>query len=174
MNIFPSLCLLASGALEIMNKATWIAVLIASVLGAGVVYASPFGLNFGVPWDEGCPFFGNDTLSSIETAIENENYTAWKEALESLITEANFQKLVEMKNQTRERESTMERLRVAWEEGDYETIAEIRASLNETGGMPFQNGEGKGFGKNSNDIPEKGNAFGRLKQMMGKLAFWRR
>ncbi|MBR9681852.1 MAG: hypothetical protein GOV00_03570 [Candidatus Altiarchaeota archaeon] len=205
-----------------MKDKNWIkllAVLAVVSMGMSTVMAMPWQFYFTQPGNEDIEFPGmdNETIAEmqemyeqVQAALEAGNYTQWREAMEGLLTEERFQMHVEFHNAQEERHELMEQLRTAWEEGDYETIAELRGhtwecnnttecnttiECNNTtvNATAFPQGLAKGREKNLNRTPpglnhtppglnhtppgleiSQGNAWGRVKQAFGKLAFWRR
>lgn len=176
MHILASLCLLVAVPLMGMkdkNVLKLLAVIVAA-FGFQAVAAAPMGNYFAHSVGEGCPFMDNETFAEmsefheeVQAAIESNNYTAWKAALNSLLTEERFNEIVELHNRQQEQNQLMEEFRNAWEEGDYEKIAEIRANLSDSGAMPEPKGNAQGISRGL------GNAWGHVKQAFGKLAFWR-
>jgi hypothetical protein len=72
-----------------------------------------------------------ELYEDIQNAIEDNDYDEWKSLVMSTLTEENFDKLVEEKeNQKRMNELTRE-LMEAWEEGDKEKIEKLEEELRE-------------------------------------------
>ena len=184
MHIFASLCLLVLNPLYGMKDKTLIklmAVFVIAAVGMQGVLAMPWQFYFANPsQDAEFPGVNNETLATmqafyeqVQSAVEAGDYGAWKGSMESLITEENFQRHVDFHNQMRERHDLMEQMSLAWEDGDYETIQELRGQLSESGMMPVPNGRGKGLMESGQASSGLGNAWGRVKEAVGKLAFWR-
>ncbi|MBR9680004.1 MAG: hypothetical protein GOU99_03075 [Candidatus Altiarchaeota archaeon] len=168
-----------------MEKQNWtrlFAVLLLAVAFVPAVMAMPWQFYFAQPSEDmEFPGVNNETIAQMQAtyehvraAIESGNYTEWRQAMEGLLTEEAFQQHVEFHNAQQEKQQLMDQLRQAWEDGDYDTIAQIRANLTEQGMMDVPHGQGQGLEKPTNDHVPQGNAWGRMKQAFGKLAFWRR
>ena len=172
-----------------MTNKNWtklLAVVVALSLGMTAVAAMPWQFYFTQPGNEDIEFPGmnNETVAEMQqmyeqvrAAIEAGNYTQWKAAMEGFLTEERFQMHVDFHNAQQEKAQLMEQLRTAWEEGDYDTIAQLRGQMENSSIMPAPTGKGEGLGKNLNHTPpglehSQGNAWGRLKQAFGKLKFW--
>lgn len=196
-----------------MKDKNWmklLAVLAVVSMGMSTAVAMPWQFYFTQPGNEDIEFPGmdNETIvemremyEQVQATIEAGNYTEWREAMEGLLTEERFQMHVDFHNAQEERHELMEQLRTAWEEGDYEAIAELRGHTWECNtttecnttiecnattfnATSFPQGKGKGLENRSDYFPpglnqtppglehSQGNAWGRVKQAFGKLKFW--
>jgi len=135
------------------KKITIAALLVFSLLGAGFVSAFPMG--FG-------GFFNKDlTVEELQIlteerqemteAIESGDYATWKALMEerldrmkSELTEENFNLLVERYNQMKERNQLRDQIRDALQNGDYETVAQLREQLGSLGEFGCPRGEFSG------------------------------
>jgi hypothetical protein len=141
------------------NKKTYAALSIMFVVALAVGSVSAFGFGFG-------PVFGSNDLTDeektqmqdfkdqVQTAIENNDYEAWKVLMEEQLNEENFNLLVEQHTQMSEMQTLREELKTAIENGDSETAEELRTQLQElmpekanANGIGFGRGERHGFGK---------------------------
>ena len=182
------------------NMLKLLAVLAVASMGMTAVMAMPWQFYFTQPGNSDTfgefPGVDNETVAEmqqiyeqVQAAVEAGNYTQWREAMEGLLTENMFQRHVDFYNARQERAQLAEQLRTAWEEGDYETIAELREQMQDMGakqhpkfnatGNESCNGECRG--RDPDFVPPglangrgRGNAWGRLKQAFGKLKFWGR
>ncbi|HDR53764.1 MAG TPA: hypothetical protein ENN60_03815 [archaeon] len=168
-----------------MNDNNWIkllAVLSVAALSMTSVMAMPWQFYFTQPdaGDMKFPGVDNETIyemqqiyEQIQDAIEAGNYTQWRAAMEGLLTEENFQRHVTFHNAQQARAQLMEQFQQAWEDGDYETIAQLREQMqnsfgNQTGMGP---GQCNGHGNCGKPLPQqaRGNAWGKLKNFFGGL-----
>ena len=178
------------------NMLKLLAVLAVASLGMTAVMAMPWQFYLTQPGNDGVdefPGMNNETMAEmqqiyeqVQAAIEAGNYTQWRAAMEGLLTEERFQMHVDFHNAQQEQTQLVEQLRTAWEEGDYETIAELREQMQNMGATPHPkfnatnescNGDCKG--QDPDFVPPgfakgkaQGNAWGRLKQAFGKFKFW--
>lgn len=74
----------------------------------------------------------------VRTAIENEDYAAWYDLMESRLTQEDFEMIVEQHDKMQEIREISEQMRQAKEDGDTETFEELRLQLQEL--MPQANG----------------------------------
>lgn len=79
-------------------------------------------------------FFGmnSETRDTIINAIKSKDYSAWKEAMETQLTEENFNKLVERHEAMSERQAQREAMEKAVQEGDYEAWKKASENLSVT------------------------------------------
>ena len=87
------------------------------------------------------------------TAIENNDYEAWKTIMESDLTRENFDKLVEQHKEMSQFQNLRQQLRQAYQNGNTTEVSQIQNQLsdlgfnNETGiGMRFGGGQGMMMG----------------------------
>jgi hypothetical protein len=94
-----------------MKKTTIIALLAFAVLGiAGIGSAAAFGMGYlGTTADK----------TAIKTAIDNNDFTAWKSAVEATLTQDNFNKIVAGNNAQTDRMNMMNNVKSAIEANDY-------------------------------------------------------
>jgi len=69
--------------------------------------------------------------AQLETAIENEDYEAWVDLMESQLTTEQFELIVERHEKMQEMDQIREQMRQAKEDGDTETFEELRNQLRE-------------------------------------------
>ena len=113
----------------------------------------------------------------LQETIENNNFKSWQILMESKLTQENFDKLVERHNQNAERHQVMEQMQEAWENEDYETVAELREQIAENmpEGMKQSQGNRMGEGQRKalgmhdfdGEKPTKG-------QFWHRFAFWKK
>jgi len=97
----------------------------------------------------------------VQTAVENNDFVAWKSLMESQLTQDNFNQMVEMHDQMQEMQDLRQQLRDAIANGDTDTANQIRTQLSEK--MPegmgigyargFKQGFGHGMGMMHEDCP---------------------
>jgi hypothetical protein len=104
------------------------AVAVLAFLGMGSVMAFPFGLSLAAADDA-------VDWQNVRDAVENGNYTAWRSAIESQLTEDNFQRLVEAYGKHQKQQQTMEQFYEAMEAGDYNTASALLPEIPYMGGM---------------------------------------
>jgi hypothetical protein len=86
--------------------------------GMGGVMAFPFGMGLAAADLQG-------DWQTVREAVENGDYQAWRSAIESQLTEENFQKLKDAYGKHQEREEALEQFYEAMESGDYNTASEL-------------------------------------------------
>jgi hypothetical protein len=76
-------------------------------------------------------FMGNGIFRNekIHDAIADEDYTSWKQAVESELTEENFNQMLERRNNREQDRETHDLMRQAIEDNDYEAWLEAAESL---------------------------------------------
>ena len=133
------------------QKGAIAALLVISVLGAGFVSAFPMGFG-GFNKDltsEELEAFAEERQKMTD-AIESGDYETWKalmeekmEKMKAELTEENFNQIVERHGQMKEGRELKQQIREAWENGDYETVEQLRTQMGSLGrtGCP----RGKGF-----------------------------
>ena len=126
-----------------MNTKTTYAIVLASMALILIGSVSAFGgLGFGQNGDaEEMQAFHED----VQTAIENNDYEAWKSLMESQLTEEQFNSMVERHSQMQEVKEIREQMREARESGDTETFENLQEQLQEL--APFNEGKGFGMGR---------------------------
>ena len=85
-----------------------------ALLGVGIVAALPFGFGKGAMSQELTEEEQIEMQSfhdSLQDAIDNEDFDAWKSLMESQLTEENFNKMIEMQNYEEEQRSEMKQAR---------------------------------------------------------------
>ena len=108
------------------------ALFLTTLLGAGLITAFHFGECMG-----GLEISEEDQTEmqafqeSVQQAIEDEDFGEWKSLMESQLTQARFDDLVEMHNQNQERQQLMEEMQEAWENEDYDTVKQLREQMQE-------------------------------------------
>jgi hypothetical protein len=116
---------------------------IIAILGIGLIAAFPFGnFNKDMTEEEAQAFH-----DSLKQAIEDKDFSAWKELMLSQLTEENFNVLVErhqeMEENMGENQQLREQMREAMQSGDYETAKQLREQMGKNT-MGFE--RGKHFG----------------------------
>ncbi|MEA3414530.1 MAG: hypothetical protein U9Q99_03345 [Nanoarchaeota archaeon] len=106
---------------------------------------------------------------SMENAIESKDFNAWKELHLEMLTQENFDKIIASHEKNKEKRETMEQMRQAWENQDYDYIEELREQMHEN--MPENAGpkeKGMGYHKMQLDGDQK-----QFKQDFWKrMRFW--
>lgn len=115
------------------------AVLTFAIVAVGSVTA--FGLGHGFMIGNSDSEETQAFHEEVQTAIENNDFEAWKSLMESQLTEEHFNQMVEMHAQMEERMQLREQLREAMQNGDMETANQLREQLQEN--MPE---DAKAFG----------------------------
>ncbi|MBD3155197.1 MAG: hypothetical protein GF368_00895 [Candidatus Aenigmarchaeota archaeon] len=125
------------------------------VLGLSFAMAMPFGLG-GFSEDLTEEEFNTmrQEQQSLQEAVENGDYETWKilmenriERMKTELTEENFQNMVERHNSMQEMRESREQMRIAWEEGDYETFQQLREQMSENApGGEFEGMKPRGRG----------------------------
>lgn len=85
-----------------------------ALLGVGMVAAFPFGFGKGQMAQDLTEEEQTEMKAfqdSLQTAIENEDFDSWKSLMESQLTEENFNKMIEMRQQQEERHTGMQEFR---------------------------------------------------------------
>lgn len=72
---------------------------------------------------------------AIQEAIENEDFESWRTLMESQLTQEKFDGLVEKHNQFSEEIPSKEEMMQAWENKDYETMAQLKEQMYGEEGM---------------------------------------
>jgi hypothetical protein len=112
---------------RVSKKTTIIGIVALMLLGivaiAGSVSANRFGFNLGASNMQG-------TNTAVQTAIDNNNFNAWKAAIESTLTQTNFDKLVEMHKSMSEKQTAEQAVRDAINSGDYNAYVSAMNTLN--------------------------------------------
>jgi len=116
-----------------------------ALLGVSLIAAFPFGfgkeMNKDLTEEEQAE--AQAFHDSLQQAIEDKDFEAWKSLMESQLTEENFNALVEReKTMSEEREANeglREQIQEAMQSGDYETAEELREQLGKKG-MGFERG----------------------------------
>lgn len=122
---------------------------IMALLGVGLIAAFPFGFGKGFNQDltEEEQLEVQTFHDSLQQAIEDKDFAAWKDLMISQLTEENFNALVERHNQMSEdkeaNEEIREQIREAMQSGDYETAKQLREQMGKNT-MGFE--RGKHFG----------------------------
>lgn len=122
---------------------------IIALLGFSLVAAFPFGFGKGMNADlteeeqEEAQAFHDE----LQKAIEDKDFTAWKDLMQSQLTEDNFNLLVErhqnMETNRAENEQMRNQIQGAMQSGDYELAQQLREQAGKNT-MGFQ--KGKHFG----------------------------
>jgi len=119
-----------------------------AVLGIGVISAYGFGMGFmnqNIGDEDKADM--HTEMEAMETAVENNDYGAWKSLMEerisqmqSQLTEENFNNMVEMHNNMQEFKTAMQEAR---DSGDFSQIQQLREEYGmdhgfEMGGFPMR------------------------------------
>ncbi len=135
------------------RKTTYGIVALATLVVLVVGGVSAFGLGFG----NGQGLTDDKKVEmqafheEVQTAIQNEDYNAWRTLMESQLTQENFEALAENHVQMQEAQEIREQMREARYDGDTETFEELRTQLQEMNSFGMGNhkmmgsGPGKGF-----------------------------
>jgi transcriptional regulator with AAA-type ATPase domain len=121
-----------------MNKKYLAIFAIAMVALVGIGTVSAFGFGNGmknISDDDKAEM--QEHMDAVRTAIENNDYEAWKSFMESQLTEENFNQMVERHN---EMAQFREQIEAAKESGDFESLKELK------GEMGFGREHRNGFG----------------------------
>lgn len=103
--------------MEVKMKKITLGVFVFSVialLGVGIVAAFPFNFGRGMmaqDLSEEEQIEMQAFHDALQEAIENEDFDSWKSLMESQLTEENFNKMIEMREQQEERRAEMEEQR---------------------------------------------------------------
>jgi len=108
-----------------------------------------------------------ETKESIESAIESNDYSAWKSLMETQLTQERFDKLVEKQNDMSELKDLKNQLKQAFKDEDQEKIDELKEELSEL--RPNKN---RNF--NLEDKPQfDKNRYSKHKGFWKKFQFWK-
>jgi hypothetical protein len=110
-----------------MNRTAMVGIFALLLVGivaiAGNASANRFGFMQGNISPQG-------TEAAAQTAIENNDFTAWKAAIESTLSQENFDRLVTMHKQTSDRQAKEQAVRDAINSGDYNAYVAAINALN--------------------------------------------
>ncbi|MBS3143774.1 hypothetical protein J4446_02785 [Candidatus Woesearchaeota archaeon] len=94
------------------------AIAMVALVGVGMVSAFGFGNGMkGLSDNDGAQM--QEQMEAVNSAIENNDFEAWKSLMESQLTEENFNQMVERHNEMKEFREQME---TAKESGDFESM----------------------------------------------------
>lgn len=133
---------------------------IIALLGVGLVAAFPFGFGKGAMQDltEEQQLEAQAFHDSLQQAIQDKDFEAWRTLMQSQLTETNFNSLVErhqnMEFNQGENQQLRQQVQEAMQAGDYETAQQLREQMGKNT-MGFEKGrqsqmKGSGCGLNSN------------------------
>lgn len=88
--------------------------------------------SIGLASASGLGFVNSEQRTTIQQAIENNDFEAWKSAVTSTLTQENFDKLVERHKSMSERMELKNALQQAIENKDYQAYAEAAEKLAST------------------------------------------
>ena len=133
------------------NKLTLgiVALVVVGVLAGGFVSAFGFGNGPMGDISEEDRTEMQEFHESIQEAIENNDYEAWKSLMESRLTEEHFDEIIERHAEMSDMGEIREQIREAYEAGDDSRVEELKAELAEImpEGKNFRMGHRGGFGK---------------------------
>lgn len=106
-----------------MKKKTYglLALFLVGLLSTGALVSAFHGSN-GI-WSE-------EDREELRTAVENDDYNAWKTAMQNRLTEDNFEKVVERRAEMSEKREKREAMRTAIDNADYEAYKTAVENLN--------------------------------------------
>lgn len=117
------------GGKKMKNKTIFgiLAVFLVAVLGVSSVMAFPFG--FGLMSDNAEE--DREIMTEMQEAIKNDDFETWKDLHLQMLTEENFERVVERQESMEKIRELREEMRDAMDEGNYETANEIQLEINE-------------------------------------------